>query len=223
MKTRTMRVGAVENAGGAFSKAVVGAFCASTMPPASSRHGLPSAAARWFNPAGAFVEAAEPHGTEMQVPFAVVNGLKPDVFADQHRADDDVARVPRHHPRVMHAANFPVAGIDHWREYARHWTGRRAVETRGRAWPEGFMRPIHVVVVPKTPKALLLGPEILCRWPRRFRFQGAVHPLVRAVLIRRRRRDQLGVNPQTNPPDRQARQAAQRGRREGLAVIRANP
>ena len=60
------------------------------------------------------------------------------------------------------------------------------------------------------------------RRTRGLRFQRAMHPLVRAVLIRRGRLDQVGINAQPNPPDRQPRQAPQRRRRKGLAIVAAN-
>ena len=49
-----------------------------------------------------------------------------------------------------------------------------------------------------------------------------MHPLVRPVLLRTGRRDPLMDDPELHPPDAQRRQAVNRGRGEGRAVVGAN-
>src|SRR5687767_10098076 len=94
-----MRVGAVGNACCAFSKAFVGAVLASTMPAASTRRSSSLTASGRLNPSRSLIEATQPDGTEMQVPLPIIDRFEADRFADQHRADDDIARVPRHDAR----------------------------------------------------------------------------------------------------------------------------
>ena len=54
------------------------------------------------------------------------------------------------------------------------------------------------------------------------RFSGFVHPLVRAVLLRVRGQDALVLNAQAQPPHVERREAMQRRRREGHAVVGAH-
>ena len=81
-----------------------------------------------------------------------------------------------------------------------------------------FVRALVVVFLPKPIEAHLLGLEIGAGGTCRLGFQRAMHPLVAPVLLRRGRRDQLGEDPQPNPPHRQRRQAPERGRREEHAL-----
>src|SRR6188474_971278 len=178
-----MRVGAVGNAVSAFSKALWAPLCASTTPAASMRSESSLSPPRGLNPSGPFIEAAEANRTEMEIPLAVIHGLQPNPFADQHRTDHDRLRVPRHHARRGHAAYFVVSGINHRRQPARQRPRRGLIEASRRPLPQGFVRALLVVPAAKARKPLLLRDEIRRGRPRRLRLQRAMHPLVRPVLI----------------------------------------
>ncbi len=60
------------------------------------------------------------------------------------------------------------------------------------------------------------------RRPRGLRFQHPMELLVRSILLGMAEGDPFGLNPQANPPDREARQAGQAGRRKGPAIVAAN-
>src|SRR5262245_13567091 len=107
----TLRVGAVENAGGAFSKAVVHAISA-CIPPAASTRSRSSPPRRRLNATRVFIEPPETNGSKMQVPFAIIDRFQSNRFANQHRTNGDSTRVPPHDSRRGDAANFIVAGID---------------------------------------------------------------------------------------------------------------
>jgi hypothetical protein len=139
-----MRVGAVGNAVCAFSKVLWAPLCASTTPAASMRSASSLAPPCGLNPSGPFIEAAEPHWTEMEIPLAVVHGFQPNPFADQHRTDHDGLRVPRHHARRRYAAHFIVAWIDHRRQPVRQRPRRGLIEPSGGPLPQGFMRALLV-------------------------------------------------------------------------------
>src|SRR6187200_3748045 len=106
-----MRVGAVENAGCAFSKTLVDASCASTGAAASTRDLLSGPTVGWRDPADALVESTEANRPEVQIPFAIIDRFQADVFTDQHGTDDDVTRLPRHHAWGMHPSAFIMPGI----------------------------------------------------------------------------------------------------------------
>src|SRR5437762_5257206 len=98
MMTLMKRVGAVGNAFCAFSKDLVGAFCASTGPAASTRRISSSPPhARWLDTMPTFIETAKTNRPEMQLPEAVIDGLESDIFMDQDAADGEYARVPGDH------------------------------------------------------------------------------------------------------------------------------
>src|SRR5207249_9437154 len=93
--TAMMRVGAVGNAFCAFSKDLVGAFCASTGPAASTRRiSSSSPDASGLDPMTMFIEASQPNRSEMQIPETVIDGLEADLLMDQHGADGKHARWP---------------------------------------------------------------------------------------------------------------------------------
>src|SRR5258707_6139298 len=123
MRTSMKRVGAVGNAFCAFSKDLVGACCASTGPAASTRRmsWSPPPAASRLDAMTAFIEAPQTHGSEMQIPEAVIDGLQSDRFMDQHGADDQHTGLPGDRARRTDASDFIMSGIFHRRQSA--WQG----------------------------------------------------------------------------------------------------
>src|SRR6266516_6187612 len=119
--TPMMRVGAVGNAVCAFSKDLVGAFCASTGPDDSTRRMSSSTPpyARRLDTMTTFIEASQTNGPELQIPEPVIDGLQSDRFVDQHGADGQHAGLPGDRARGTDASDFIMSGILHRRQSAR--------------------------------------------------------------------------------------------------------
>src|SRR5438132_302765 len=140
--TTSMRVGAVGNAFCAFSKELVGAFCASTAPAASTRRisSGPSPYASGFDAVPPFIETHKTNGPEMEIPNAVVDGLETDVLVRQYGADGQHPRLPGDGARGTDAAEFVMPRILHRAEMARHGAWRFRIEAIRRLLRERFMR-----------------------------------------------------------------------------------
>src|SRR5207253_1275429 len=76
-----------------------------------------------------------------------------------------------------------MAGILERRQLLRVRTRRGHVEARRPFLSEGLVRAFVVEVLPKPIKTLLLSFEGRLRWPRRLRFEGAMHALVVLVSL----------------------------------------
>src|SRR2546422_243927 len=100
---------------------------------------------------------------------------------------------------------------------------RRVVQACGQTLTEGLVRPLGVVALPKPIEAPLLGGERASRGPRGLGLERLVHPLVPAILLGVGRLDELGLNAEPDPPDRERREPSQRVRGERRAVVRADP
>src|SRR5687768_8277633 len=181
--TMMARVVAVENAFCAFSKDLVGAFCASTGPAASTRRvSSPPPDAGRLHTVPTLVESSQTHRTEMQVPDPIINGLETNGFTDQYPADGQLARVPRDGAGRTNTSNFIMPGVNDRFESAWQRPSRGHVEPRGGLLPERLVRPLLVVDPTKPTEAPLLARQIRGRGPRRVGFERAVHALMRPVL-----------------------------------------
>src|SRR5688572_9034457 len=172
--TMIERVVAVGNAFCAFSKDLVGAFCASTGPAASMRRwSSPSPHARGLNAVPTFVEAAESHRTKMQIPEAIVNRLEPDVFPDQHGTHRQATRVPGDPALGTDATNFIMARVFQRRQPRRQRARRRRIQTRGLSLGDAFMRALAVIDPAKSGEPPLLSGQVGARRAGGFRLQRA--------------------------------------------------
>ena len=81
------------------------------------------------------------------------------------------------------------------------------------------MRALFVEVPTEVIEASLLSSHRGGRGPRRLLLESLVHPLMAPVLLRLPRFDQLGVDAESNPPDREATESPNRGCCERDAVI----
>src|SRR5688572_21590694 len=97
--------------------------------------------------------------------------------------------------------------------------GRGPIARRWGPPGEKLVRPLVVVLLAKPVESSLLGQEVGARRTNGTLLQRLVHALVRAVLLRVRRQDALVLNAQTEPPHVERREAVQRRRREGDAVV----
>ncbi len=99
---------------------------------------------------------------------------------------------------------------------------RRAVARAGCGAAQVLVRPHVVVLDAEVIKRPLLAAEGRAGRADRFAFEGAMHALVRPILLRLPREDALRLDAQPDPPDTQGRESVQACRGEGDAVVGAN-
>lgn len=127
--------------------------------------------------------------------------------ADAAIAADDAALVVRRILDRLQPIEYPARGT--------------AVERERRPLPERFVRPVVVVLGLEGMEAALLRRRVALWRPGRLGLERAVHALMASVLLGMGGLDDLGVDARADPPDRQPRQAAERRRGEGDAVVGA--
>lgn len=137
-------------------------------------------------------------------------------------ADADPPGVPSYAAVAADPPDFEVAGIfDSW-EAARKGMSGRLIHRCGCLLSQGFMGTFVVVSLSEVIEPVLLFLFVGCGRPNGLRLQGSMHPLVASVLLRMRRLDQLGEDPQANPPDGKPREAPDGGGREWRSVVGAD-
>src|SRR5215471_9721277 len=82
---------------------------------------------------------------------------------------------------------------------------RRLPKLSRRLLRESFVRTLLVVVLTEAIEATLLFGDRRCCGLRCFGFEGAVHALVPAIVLRARRRNVAWLDAEFEPPYRQAR------------------
>src|SRR2546428_13061942 len=143
----------------------------------------------------------------MNRPDAVVYLLEADGMLLQRFGDEEQSLLEPDRPRVRDALHDEVSGVLDGRQSPGIGTGRRPIARRGRGALEELVRSLGVVLRAEAVERALLGRERRSRGPNRFRLERLVHPLVRAVLLRRRGSDALMLNAEPQPPDIELRQA----------------
>ena len=84
------------------------------------------------------------------------------------------------------------------------------------------MGPFEVVLMAEGVEAPLLSLEVAGGGTGGLGLESSMHALVSTVLLRVGGFDELGVNPETDPPDGESREATQRGGGEGHPVVGAD-
>src|SRR5713226_1130122 len=164
-------------------------------------------------------ELTEQEVTEIDRPNAVGTLFEADVFMLQRASHEQLPAVEPNGPRGTDEPNDVMARIFRGGQRARIHAGRRLPKPRGALLTQGFVRSFMVVGVAE-PIELPLLPHAGERWrPSGLGLQGAVHPLVDAVLFRMARLDAHRPNAQTNPPDTQGAEAVNPERAEGGPVV----
>ena len=88
---------------------------------------------------------------------------------------------------------------------------------------ERLMRPLGIEAIAKPIKASLLGRQGPTRGTCGLGLERAMHALVPTILFRMRRLDELGLNAEPDPPDRERGEATEGTGSKGRAVIGADP
>jgi hypothetical protein len=96
-----------------------------------------------------------------------------------------------------------VIGVAGFRQTVRIVLQRWFVDVGGTLHFQRFVGSPLVEVLTKPIQLLLLGESILAHTRKDLFFQGAMHALMPAVLLRLTRFDTLELDSQTYPPDRQ--------------------
>src|SRR5882757_1836130 len=103
----------------------------------------------------------------------------------------------------------------------RAWCGK--VEFGGAFHIKRLMRPFGIELADEGVEAFLLLQAVAAWWPGCFLFEGEVHSLVTAVLLRMAGLDAFDGDAEPEPPDRELREIEQGiGTGEGHAVVGAH-
>src|SRR6202161_3715740 len=157
-------------------------------------------------------EAAEPAVAIDQTDVAVAEAhhmiagfafVKADRFADQRFADKHALALPHDLARTAHAADLVFGIVPGILDALRHRPRRWRVDLLRRPLAECFVRTLFIVVSPEDIETGLLLARIGCRRTRSLCLEGAMHALVAAILLRRRRMDEMRLDAELDPPCRQ--------------------
>lgn len=175
-----------------------------------------------LNTEKSFVHSSESQGTEVDIPDAIIDLFQADVFTAQGVGDADPMFIPSDPTVATDETNLEVSRVlERWQlsgESADGWS----IDRSRRFLTKGLMGPFEVVLLAEGVEAPLLSLEIAGRRTRRLGLERSVHALVSTVLLRVGGFDELGVNPQTDPPDGESRETTQRGGRKGHPVVGPN-
>ncbi len=137
-------------------------------------------------------------------------------------ADENDAALPLDLACVAHAPDLMIGIIPGIPEAIRHGFRRRCVKLRRGPLTQGFVRALLVVVPAEGVEAGLLFVGIARRRTRGLRLQGAMHPLMAAIVLRRSRADEAQPNAKPQPPRRQSCQPAGSGTAEWRSIVAAD-
>src|SRR5215471_128895 len=143
-------------------------------------------------------------------------------FADQRLADKDQFAGPFDLAVAAHPADRDIATVARIREPVRV-RPRRGLVGRSRCLlSQSLMRPLVVVENTELVETLLLRRYAVGRRHRGLLLEGAVNPLVTAILLWLAGNDPLRPDAELEPPYRQPRQAARSGRGKRRTVVRTD-
>jgi len=138
-------------------------------------------------------------------------------------ADADPSRVLADSSVAADPSDLEVSRVFHVGEAA--WEGSVGRPVGGCRCPlsQAFVGPVVVVLLPERVEPDLLLVVVCGGRPGGLGLQGPMHPLVTAVLLRMGGLDQLGEDPEPDPPDGEPRETPDGGGREGSSVVGADP
>src|SRR6188472_2644946 len=168
------------------------------------------------------MKAAKPQRPEVHIPFSVVDLDEPDVFTAERLTDIDPLLVPADAAVITNAADFIMARILERGKPRRIRARGRGIVGGGRRILERLVRAERVEFLAPGGEAVLLRTLRVTRRARAPAFECAMHAFVPAVLLRRGGLDEVGQDPEANPPDGERREPAERlgGKRD--AIVRAD-
>lgn len=168
------------------------------------------------------VEPAEVGWAEEGGPDAVADLFEADFLAAEQARDEDLAALPPDRGIPGDQPNLEVRRIREWLQGLGKEPGRRGVP-RGRAFlAERLVGTLVVVRRTETVERLLLRPQVRLWRMSGFRLQGAVHPLMTAVLLGFAGFDQFRRDAELDPPDGELGEASESLGGERGSVVGAN-
>src|SRR6185503_13355755 len=171
------------------------------------------------DPLCALVEFGQQHRAKIDGPDPVVDLLESDPLSDQHSADMHKPLVPLDAAVAADLPDLEVSGVLERRQPLRKRSGRPGVP-RGRGLTvESSVRSLVVVDLEEALELSLLRGEVLCRRLGRVVLERLVHPFVSPVLGRLAWLDADRMDPQTDPPHGEPRQATDALTSERNAVV----
>lgn len=175
-----------------------------------------------LNAEKSFVQSPETKWSEVDIPNAVVDLLETDVLTSESVGDAHPVLIPANSTVATDEPDLEVPRVlDGWQRLREAAVGG-SIDRSGRFLTEGLMGPFEVVLLAEGVEAPLLSLQVAGGWTSRLGLERSVHPLVSTVLLRVGGFDELGVNPETDPPDGESREATERGGGEGYPVVGAD-
>src|SRR6516162_3513781 len=173
-------------------------------------------------PAALRVDVTELHIGVAHQPVASFGLDHANRFANQRLTDKDQLAGPFDLAVAAHPADRDIATVARIREPLRV-RPRRGLVGRSRCLlSQRLMRPLAVVETAELVETLLLRRYAVGRRHRGLLLEGAVNPLVTAILLRLAGNDPLRPDAELEPPYRQPRQAARSGRGKRRTVVRTD-
>jgi hypothetical protein len=170
-----------------------------------------------------YVEPAEGDGAEVGGPDIVVDLFEADEVAAEQVADVDPLRSPSDPAVGRDLPDLEVSGILGRLELVGKLSIRGLIDRGGRLLAESLVRPDLVEVVSEDVEASLLGGAVGGGREGGFRLEIPVHAFVSTVLVRGSGLDEVGEDVELDPPDGEAREAAQGNGCEGGSVVGPDP
>jgi hypothetical protein len=169
------------------------------------------------------VEPAERDGAEVGGPDVVVDLFEADEVAAEQVADVDPLRLPSDPAVGRDLPDLEVNGILGRLELVGEPSIRGFIDGGGRVLAESLVGPDLVEVGFEGVEAPLLGGAVGGGREGGFRLEISVHALVPTVLVRGSGLDEVGEDAELDPPDGEAREAAQGNGCEGSSVVGPDP
>jgi hypothetical protein len=156
-------------------------------------------------------------------PQAIADFLQADPPALEDGADEDEPGLPADVVDLRDEADLEVGGIFVLDRPAGQWPERGLIEIGWRLLVQSLVRPLLVEDVPEGVEGLLLAPEVGAGRTGGLAFESPMHALVSAVLLGLPGLDEVGCDPEIQPPRRELGEPSEGdGGSEGGPVVRAD-
>src|SRR6266852_9081752 len=167
-------------------------------------------------------DATEVDVCETDQPVALLGLDDPDRLAGQRLADEDIVAVPLDRAIGAHATDSVIGIVPRFHDAIGIRSPRSRIVACRRGLVERLVRPVVIVLIAKTVKAILLLPGTRRRRLRGLLLECAMHAFVPSILLRSAWLDALQLDAELHPHDRQPAQASCPSRGKGRPVVRAD-
>ena len=129
------------------------------------------------------IEPRQGKGCKINLPVAIIDGLKSDGFSAERLADENLCALPEEGAIWINPLAFHVAGVFRFCNSIWIDAGRTLVARGRRLLLERLVRAFLVVLLAESIKSPLLRPTVGCRRFSRLRLQRSIHAFVTPVLL----------------------------------------